>query len=194
MKSHNGFTLIEILVVIMIIGLMASGATIMMSGGGPKKDLDQAVERFISASHQIGDVAILTGEPMGLVLTPPLWTSLELEDRAWQYTWKRFVQAPNDPIGQWTEVEGIEAMTLRQELELFVQIEGNTWDWKESPISDIPLFVIYPTGESDPFLFEIEFAHNSGDIKSQHVIVDKSGRLEWKEALEAHEELKERFQ
>ncbi len=193
----RGFTLIELLVVVLIIGLLTTGATLMLSGGGPRKDLHDSIEQFVGVAHQVSDLSILTGEPMGLVLTPPLWSEQAVDQRSWQYRWRRFVEMP-DGNGNyrfdWLEVEGLEPIALNKEIELFVHLEGSEWDWEANPPSDEPVFVLYPSGEAEPLMFEIEFAHKEASLEPQHVLLDRSGHLEWKEALDDQQAREARFE
>jgi len=96
--TQRGFTLIEIMAVVFLIGLIATGATVMFNRGGPSDDLDDSIERFVLVSQRISDQAILSGEPMGLVLTPPEWAEDAAETR-WNYRWKRFATLPDS--NQW---------------------------------------------------------------------------------------------
>lgn len=185
------------MVVVLIIGIMASGAMVMFSRGGPSKDLNDGVEKFVQLSHQISDLSILAGEPMGLVLTPPDWSTAPLEERSWSYAWKRYVELPNEggsSSASWVDIDGLEAVSFAREIELFVHIEGHEWDWKAGPQTDQPLIVLFPSGEAEPFEFEIEIVHQ--DLvtdEPQHVKLDHSGRLQWTEAVEAMAAIEERF-
>lgn len=217
--KSRGFTLLEIMAVVLIIAMIASSAVVVFTSGGPKKDLDSRVEQFVGYSHQVADLSILTGEPVGLVITPPAWTEDPLDESGWTYTWRRYVEVPaqaagaaedgddaqteqvasdlpqqNAFVGQWLEITGIEPVPLGKDISLFVHLEGEEWDWRASPKSDLPLFVLYPTGEAEPFLFEVEFAHRDTSLEPQHVALDRTGKLQWREARKQQAELEQRFQ
>ncbi|WP_096085593.1 pilus assembly FimT family protein [Agaribacterium haliotis] len=195
-RRSAGFSLIEIMAVVLILGMMATGAMVIFSAGGPKQDYYGELEKFTGIAHQINDFAIVTGEPMGLVLTPPLWSSQSLENPQWSYTWKRFVSDPSS-AGQgqssWEAIDNIEPVRLDENIELYIRIQGDEWEWEDTPPNDNPIFVIYPSGEAEPFEFEVEFVHRSGDFEEQHVEFHKSGKLQWREAWEEREALKEKF-
>ena len=196
-SSASGFTLIEMMAVVMIVGLMAAGATVIFSQGGPKKDLHSAVEKFTQYGQRVADFSVLNGEPMGLVLTPPAWSKADVEHRTWSYRWRRFVEVPstnaNGGVIDWLDMEGLPAVDLDRDVELYVRIEGGEWDWEAGIESELPILVVYPSGEIEPSLFEVEFAHRNADLEPQHVNIDVSGYLQWQEKVEEMEALEERL-
>jgi len=196
LSVNRGFTLIEIMAVVFLIGLIATGATVMFNRGGPADDLDASIERFVLVAQRISDQAILSGEPMGLVLTPPEWAEDANETR-WRFEWKRFASLPDSNgqiISQWQDLDGWAPVYLRGGIELFVRMNGSEWEWRSVPANDTPIFLLHPSGEADPYVFEIEFVHIEPGIEPQHVELDLSGRLQWREALEARAQLTEQFQ
>jgi|GEM_PF-1018915 len=217
--KSRGFTLLEIMAVVLIIAMIASSAVVVFASGGPQKDLDSGIEKFVGYSHQVADLSILTGEPVGLIMTPPAWTEDPSDDSGWTYTWRRYVEVPAQAVaaqqnadggqaeqglsefpqpdtlvGEWFEITGLEPVPLGDDISVFVRIEGQEWDWRASTKSELPLFVLYPTGEAEPFLFEVEFAHRDTSLEPQHVELDRSGKLQWREARDKQAERERRFQ
>lgn len=185
------------MVVVVIIGLLSVGATYMYNGGGPKSDLHDAIEKFTIIGERMGEMATLTGQPMGLILIPPAWNETDPLDSGWHYKWKRSVTL-SDGQGSsqtsWIDIEDIDAIELEKEIELYVRINDDEWEWENIPKGgDIPLLSISPSGEVEPFEFEVEFAHENMDIEPQHVKLNESGQLEWAERVEALKELQERM-
>lgn len=196
-RVHLGFTLIEILAVVFLIALIATSATVMFESGGPKKALDNEVESFVDRADQIADLAIVNGESMGLVLKPPLWSDEAAGEQTWSYQWQRFVALPEEGGAlnfSWQEIDGVEATKINSDVDVFIRLGGEPWDWEAGPVIDTPLFVLYPSGEAEPFDFEIEFVHQDLDVEPQHVSFTDSGRLEWTEALALRQELEQRLQ
>ena len=196
-RSSRGFSLIEMLAVVLLVGLIATGTGLIFTTGGPKKDLESAIEQFTQYGDHMGDLSILTGEPLGLVLTPPQWSQGNVEDRSWVYRWKRFIELPDDAgnlIGSWEIIENLEPIAIDKEIELFVRIDGSLWDWDATPPSETPLFVTFPSGEVEPLDFEVEFVHSDSDLEPQHAEVNQSGKLEWRETAEYLKQLAERLE
>lgn len=195
-KVQHGFTLIEIMVVAVLIGLIATGATVMFDQGGPEDELYDTVERFTLVAQRISDQAVLSGEAMGLVLTPPQWAEDPQETR-WHYKWKRFVTLPDSEgqlFSEWQDLDGWEPVALQEQIRVYVRRDGAQWEWQAVPANETPIFVLYPSGEADPYVFEIEFVHSEPTVEPQHVELDFSGRLQWREAQRDRNELIERFQ
>lgn len=191
-----GFTLIELMAVVLLIGIIAGSTILLFSAGGTQKQFTSALEQFMESASQVSDLSILTGEPVGLVITPPAWAENQLDSPGWRYGWRRQVQVPTENQGQfvpeWLEIDGLNSVSLGPDIQLFVRLEGSEWDWRATPKHSEPIFVILPTGEANPFLFEIEFAHDDLEIEPQHVKLDETGRIQWVELKAERDALRER--
>lgn len=109
-KFERGFTLIEILVVVIIIATVSSIALLSMNLVGDDRDLDNERKRLATLLEVVQDEAAMQGREFGLELLQ---------------TGYRFVEY--DPLtSQWSEVLGDDLYRLRQlpegiELELYVE-------------------------------------------------------------------------
>lgn len=113
MKSagrHRGFTLIEILVVVMIVGIVMSVAVLAVSLVGSNKQLDTEATRMVSLLDVARDESMLQGREFGVEFMTGAY---------------RFVEY--DPLTtRWTEILGDDTLRLRQlpedvELNLFLE-------------------------------------------------------------------------
>ncbi len=88
--SPGGFTLIEILVVIVIIGVMAAAATLSMGILGRDSSVEEQSRRFWAVLRQAREESELQGLDVGVVVTPT------------DYEFQRFDSRTNQwvPIGQ----------------------------------------------------------------------------------------------
>ncbi len=191
MRATSGFTLIEILAVVVVIGIVSAGTAYVFFSEGEKQEFERAVERFAQFGERAGELSILTGQPVGLVMTPPPWSELGADKQAWIYRWRRFVEVPTDEgiLAEWQNIEGVEAVVLDYDIELFVHLEGGDWEWQAIPKSEQPIFVLYPSGEAEPYLFKVEFVHSNPELAPQHVSLNSEGQLQWDERAEAFDEL-----
>ena len=108
-RSSRGFTLIEILVVVVIIATVVSIALLSITVGGDDTELDQERRRLASLIETIQDEAVLQGREFGIEFMVSSY---------------RFVEF--DPlVRQWSEIPGDDLYRLRRlpeglEFELFI--------------------------------------------------------------------------
>lgn len=154
LDNTRGFTLIELLVVLTIIGVFFL-ALIQLSdglffGGNIEDELTEQAEKLIDASVVASDQAVLTGDPVGLVITSPLQPPEKALN--WKFYWKQFRG------GQWLATkEPLVASELREGLEVALVVEGELIDFAKVEVLDeeteepVPIIVFYPGGEITPF-------------------------------------------
>lgn len=79
-RRSTGYSLIELLVVILIAGLLTTLAVLRFSGNSDADRADQALDRLAAAVDLLCDQALLTGQPHGLRLTVDgydFWSQVE---------------------------------------------------------------------------------------------------------------------
>lgn len=81
---ETGFTLIEILVVLVIIGVVLTFATLSVNPTGPGDRLDSASKRLLALVQDAADEAILSGNTIGLQIGDQSYRFIRLTDRGWQ--------------------------------------------------------------------------------------------------------------
>lgn len=183
--KNSGFTLIEILTVVFIVGMLVGGVSVFITGDGPDVRMRKSIERFVVISDHVSELAILSGEPIGLVLDPPSWRENPLDD-GWRYSWQQSKTVQGAQV--WQELTEVPPVELEQKVRLQVFIDELEWKYQEAPKIRKPLFAFYPSGEVSPF--EIVFTHEDLPGESQTVMVDAWGRVAWKERQAEEEERK----
>ncbi len=178
-KQSSGFTLIEVLVVLMIIGIAVGGVSVFFTQDGPDEDLKKTIERFVVIGDHISELAVLGGEPIGMLLEPPEWRENPL-DEGWRYSWQRMT-----PEG-WQELEDVLPVEIPNVMELNVFIDEQEWKYEDAPKELIPILAFYPSGEVTPF--EIEFMHDELAGDTQNVKVNLWGEVVWVQRQEQEEE------
>ena len=183
-QREAGFSLIEIMVVIFIIGLSLSMASLTMNRGGPRDDLYNTVEEFMVQAQFAGEKAILSGEAMGLLLEPPEWQIVRGEDRdpediGWRYRW-----LSNGSEG-WIEMPNLKPVNLPPTIELEVEIDEQRWEYEEQLDRSRPIMALYPTGDLTLIAFTLTDSRDRDLV--QHIEVDENGELVWLEAPEPPE-------
>ncbi|SMF11951.1 type II secretion system protein H (GspH) [Alteromonadaceae bacterium Bs31] len=180
----------ELLVVMVVVSVIMGGVSIAINQGGKDKELNNLVDKFATLANHASEMAVLTGQPMGLMLEPPTWQVEEnsgLDDpleKGWRYRWQTM------GVEGWQDYTELPVITIPSEFKLYVTIEGELWEWEEAPKVKLPAVAFYPGG--DMTHFEIEFTYEDFDMSLiENVIVDDWGSIVWKEKAEMLEEIAE---
>ncbi|WP_245792359.1 GspH/FimT family pseudopilin [Teredinibacter waterburyi] len=181
-KRCAGFSLLEILVVLVVIGVVMGGVSVSVNQGGPEKQMRSAVEKFANYADFASEMSVLNGRPFGLLLEPPSWSE-NPEDRGWRYKWQVMTEQG------WIDYPELPAVELDREIKLFISIDDEDWDWQDAPEVNLPAIAFYPDGEATRF--NIEFSLDDFDETSENVALDDWGRVVWVEKEEMLEEIKE---
>jgi len=160
-RRSGGFSLIEILVVIVIISIVMSIAILSITLAGGDSQLQDEAQRMVSLVEVAKDESLLQGREFGL----------EFMQGAY-----RFVEY--DPLTrQWSEIIGDDTLRLRQlpeELELALFVEDRRVILKSDPARMsaeeedrpgieryVPHVLIYSSGDMSPF--EVHFLRRIDD-------------------------------
>lgn len=81
---QDGFTLIEVLVVLVIIGVVLTFATLSVNPSGPSDRLDTESQRLQALAQAAADDAVLYGQSIGLQLTRDGYQFIALGRTGWQ--------------------------------------------------------------------------------------------------------------
>lgn len=203
--KSRGFTLIEILVVLVIVGIAVGGASAMINVGGSEQEVAEQVNALTAYSEHAAEMAVITGEPIGLVLMPPKWRQEEMEeaeekrdfnldDLGWEYRWMKEtgVAGANGTMRRWVDIEEMEPVVMPPEINLAVSVEERLLTWDFRPDQPTPVIAFYPEGEVTPF--EIEFTYDEEPETAQHIVVNIWGEIEWKEKADVNRDDDDFFQ
>jgi len=164
-KQESGFTLIEIMVVVIIVGVIASAAFLSMGSLRNDRALTDEARRFIALASVALDEAAMQGREFGLELMTGSYRFVEYD----AYT------------AQWGDVLGDDTLRLRDltdelEFELFVEGRPILLDDNPASIGDpdadesmsgldayAPHLLIYSSGDATPF--ELHIFRNADDLR-----------------------------
>jgi general secretion pathway protein H len=147
----NGFTLIEVLVVILIMGIVISMATLSNTSSDPLKDTVDKSEGFKYWFGKITDHSLLSGDDIGLYFTESSIIAL---------TWREgdLLEAEDEIV--WEPYSDIETFIVPETLkfEFFLDVELSEWvELEREPPEEgmviIPHVVITPSEEYFPSFF-----------------------------------------
>ncbi len=176
-RSNSGFTLVEILVVIVIIGIILSIGLLSFDLAGNDRDLKTESRRFMALAEIALDEATMQGREFGI----------ELMTKGY-----RFVEY-DALTGRWAEVPGDDTLRLRglpEELEFDLYLEDKRIPLDDDPApfedpdensgismtySYAPHLLIFSSGDTTPFEL-----HVYRDLDDQRVALrgDALGTME----------------
>ncbi|MGB0835313.1 MAG: type II secretion system minor pseudopilin GspH [Psychrobium sp.] len=151
---QQGFTLIEVLIVVLIMGLATSFVVMSVSGNSHKEQVKRAALKMAALSNIALDQAVLSGRDYGVVFARDKYHFVELVEQRWQPAQDELLQEQElQDIFIEAEVEGFRWLPDQEDFSssaLFTEREvDQEQDEKEKP--HIPQLLILSSGEMTPF-------------------------------------------
>jgi general secretion pathway protein H len=103
----SGFSLLEMLVVVFIIGILVTMATLSIGTTGGDRELDQEVERLQALIGLAGEEALMQGRELGLRFYPDRY---EFSTESWETT---EVEEITTTVAKWRLLQGDEMLKTR---------------------------------------------------------------------------------
>ena len=107
-RHQAGFTLLEVLLVAMLMGLVATAVTLSMGGARGDRELDKQARRFMATLQQAQEYSVMDGRLLGL----------RVEERGWQF------MSRNPKDRKWQALTGDKILGQ-------VQLPEEEWVWRE---------------------------------------------------------------
>lgn len=166
-SRQRGFTLIEIMIVVMIIGLSAGMATLAFAPNDTT-ELEKTVDKFMLQAEFVSEQAVLTGDVIGLFVAP----RSARDGDTWCYQWRRFRNSAWQPVSDF-----LTDQCLRSALELELVVEGESYEYDERETTPKPVLMFYPSGEATRLEMALFLRFDSEKV--ERIEVDMMGSVRW---------------
>ncbi len=151
----SGFTLLEIMIVVVIVGLLASVVAPMISKSADDL-LKEETDRFVALIKLAQDEAILQSRQLGLKMEPDGYSFLQQQDDS--DDWIFFSEGPfrqrklSSNTKTFLHLDGVDVLLVENNIE----VEGDGEKKKLKPHA-----FILSSGEMTPFSYELVFSTGS---------------------------------
>jgi general secretion pathway protein H len=151
-RSSGGFTLLEILVVIVIIGIIVAAGTLALGVLGKDREIEDQTRRFWAVMQQAREEAELQGLDTGVYVSSSGYEFVRLEQRL--NTWQPI---EDDQLYAKRELpEGLKFRTWIEAREIVLKPEAPDWKLKEASKKYAPQILVLSSGDIIPFELRIE--------------------------------------
>ncbi|OXS02519.1 type II secretion system minor pseudopilin GspH [Shewanella algae] len=179
-RHSRGFTLLEVMLVVLLMGLAATAVTMTMGNSGPKQQLTREAQRFMAATETVLDETVLSGQFIGIVVDKDKYHFVLFKENKWQPLEQDRLLAEKqlpEGISLSVELEGLPLVQEDEEQDSWFDepfIEESDADKKKFPE---PQIMLLPSGEMTAFELSFIARDNQGETLEVLVSGDSLGRL-----------------
>ncbi|MGI2133655.1 type II secretion system minor pseudopilin GspH [Shewanella baltica] len=177
---HAGFTLMEVMLVILLMGLTAAAVTMSIGNSGPQQALDRMARQFIAATEMVLDETVLSGQFIGIVIEKTSYQFVFYKDGKWE-------PLDKDRLLSEKQMEPGVVMNLVLDGLPLVQDDEEDDSWFEEPLIEPsaddkkkhpePQVMLFPSGEMSAFELTFITKTDKGGQAEALVVGDALGRL-----------------
>ncbi|MGI2200292.1 type II secretion system minor pseudopilin GspH [Shewanella baltica] len=177
---HAGFTLMEVMLVILLMGLTAAAVTMSIGNSGPQQALDRTARQFIAATEMVLDETVLSGRFIGIVIEKTSYQFVFYKDGKWD-------PLDKDRLLSEKQMEPGVVMNLVLDGLPLVQDDEEDDSWFEEPLIEPsaddkkkhpePQVMLFPSGEMSAFELTFISKTDKGQQAEALVVGDALGRL-----------------
>lgn len=162
-RSSSGFTLLEILVVLIVVGLLASLAVVNMGGGTQQREMENEIRELYLLMQTASEQAILNNQELGLILEEDGYQFVLFDDRTgeWEQQGERLFRPRSLP--EWMVITDY--------------IDNDTPRLASEEDRLRPDVVFFSSGETTAF--EIEFTIGRDSSHMHKIYTDGFAPLAW---------------
>ncbi|MCH1930465.1 type II secretion system minor pseudopilin GspH [Shewanella sp. A25] len=174
-----GFTLLEVMLVVLLMGLTAAAVTMSIGNSGPKQALEKTAQQFIAATELVLDETVLSGYFIGIVVEKDHYQFVYYNDGKWN-------PLEQDKLLASKQMEPGVVMNLVLDGMPLVQEDEEEDSWFDEPLIEPsaedkkkhpePQILLFPSGEMTAFELSFITKTDRGPIDVL-VVGDALGRL-----------------
>jgi general secretion pathway protein H len=139
--TARGFTLLEILVVVFIIGLAVAVISVAVGGNSAANLARKEAETFMLQGTYVAEQSILKGETHGLFVDFRPGQDIDSSTQ-WCYQWRRVRDR------QWQDVPELSAHCLPEQLLIEFIIDDRLWEFDPEVEYQEPVIGFFPSGDA----------------------------------------------
>lgn len=165
-QKLNGFTLIEIMVVIVLIGLMASVVQFNFTGNTPEKLIEKESQRFSAIFNIAAEYSMLNSVELGLVIEENTYQFLGFDGKVWVPISENKLLAPYTVPESFALELTLDGLPLDEPplIDVLKETQESDLTFSGSELEDekklTPQVYILSGGDLTPFTLRFELAEN----------------------------------
>lgn len=174
-RSQRGFTLIEIIFVVFIIGMAVGVISIAVGGNAATEMTRKEAEEFMMQANYIAEQSVLKGESHGLFVEPRAAADVEGGEQ-WCYHWRRVRDR------QWQDLPELRQHCLPEGQMIEFVVEDELWEFDPELEYQDPVMGFFPSGDGSGKVEISIYANQSvaGDeVETELFELDLTGELHW---------------
>lgn len=174
-RPQLGFTLIEIIFVIFIIGMAVSVISIAVGGNAAADMTHKEAEEFMLQSSYISEQSVLKGETHGLFVELRPAQDIDAKEQ-WCYQWRRVRDR------QWQDLPELNPRCLPEGLVIEFVVDDELWEFDPELEYQDPVMGFFPSGDgSGKVEVSIYADQRQGGQTSgtEELELDLAGELHW---------------
>lgn len=175
MGRERGFTLIEIIFVVFIIGMAVSVISISVGGNALVERSHKAAENFLLHANYVAEQSVLKGENHGLFVELRPAQDINAKEQ-WCYQWKRIRDS------QWQDLPELGMQCLDEGLVLEFMVDDELWEYDPELEYQDPVLGFYPSGDASGMVEISLYAdqpQQNAEEETQRFELNVSGELRW---------------
>lgn len=163
----GGFTLVELLVVVVVIGILITFATLSVGDGGRGDELEHEAERLVALVRLAGEEAVLQSRELGVRFSDDGYRFVQFTSEGWR-PYEQTGMFRKRTLPDWIELD-LQVETIAAEL----PVEDAGADGEEDTAQP-PQVLLYSSGERTPFSLGVGDAETGDEYRLRFPLIGEA--------------------